>query len=115
MTGFVAQDKAVACLYVSGLGMPASLRCDTRRDANAPPKPRDCRLDWGGAFAMNRQGKAARLCHGDTVFGTAKRQLDHGDTWRRGGIRCTSTRARLRCVNRSGHGFVLRERRHRVF
>ena len=49
-TGFVAQDARVTCLYVSGSGAPARLRCDTKRDANAPARPESCNLDWGRAF-----------------------------------------------------------------
>jgi hypothetical protein len=113
--GFVAQEGRVTCLYAKFEGSPASLRCDTRNDVNAPPKPESCDLDWGGAFAMNRRGGAARICHGDTVIGSATRRLRYGRTWQRGGFRCRSTRARLRCENRSGHGFRLRARRHSLF
>jgi hypothetical protein len=113
--GFVAQRGNVTCLYADFEDTPASLRCDTRRDRNAPPKPESCELDWGGAFAMERRGRAARICHGDTVIGSATRRLAYGRTWERGGFRCRSTRARLRCVNRSGHGFLLRARRHTIF
>ena len=115
VTGFVAQGGDVTCLHMTGSGLPASLRCDTRRDANAPPKPSSCTLDWGNAFAMERRGRAARLCHGDTVHGSATRRLRYGQVWERRDLRCRSTRRRLRCANRSGHGFVLRARRHTVF
>lgn len=114
-TGFVAQNGNVTCLYADFEGSRPSLRCDTRHDRNAPPKPEGCELDWGNAFAMARRGRAARICHGDTVIGSATRRLRYGRAWERDGFRCRSTRARLRCVNRSGHGFALRARRHTIF
>ena len=48
LISFRTPSGNIGCVYSSGLGSPAGLRCDIRsRLRPLPPKPRRCELDWG--------------------------------------------------------------------
>lgn len=64
---------------------------------------------------MRPTGRATASCAGDTVYNPRARILAYGETWRRGGFRCTSRTAGLTCTNRSDHGFFLSRQRWRLF
>jgi hypothetical protein len=60
-------------------------------------------------FALHRHGAARLGERGDYPgYPDAKpRRARDGDTWRWRGVRCRFSHDRVRCVNRSGHGFVI--------
>ncbi|UGS39305.1 DUF6636 domain-containing protein [Capillimicrobium parvum] len=59
-------------------------------------------------FALHRHGRAKLSERGDYPgYGGRNRRLADGDTWRWRGVRCTAAGDGVRCVNRSGHGFVI--------
>lgn len=92
------------------------LRCDIAEYTNEQPEqPSDCELDWGGMFAMTAEGKAGRICAGDTVTDDRYPVLEYGSTWRRGNFRCMSERSGLRCVNKTGSGWLLRRSSQELF
>lgn len=59
-------------------------------------------------FALHRHGRARLSERGDYpgFEGTSRRVRD-GDVWRWKGVRCAFRDGGVRCVNRSGHGFVI--------
>ena len=108
---FRTPSKNIACGYSAGA--PAFLRCDILSGLKPEPR-RSCELDWTGA-SMRPTGRATASCAGDTVYDPRSRILAYGQTWRRGGFRCTSRTTGLTCTNRSGHGFFLSRQRWRLF
>ncbi|HEV2757696.1 MAG TPA: hypothetical protein VG318_18195 [Actinomycetota bacterium] len=81
-----------------------SLRCDVKGGLDPEPK-KECELDWVGLL-LPRHATAKPNCAGDTV-GTAKRVLDYGEKWKRGGRVCESKRSGLHCWNEDGYHFKL--------
>ncbi|HEV2737287.1 MAG TPA: DUF6636 domain-containing protein [Candidatus Elarobacter sp.] len=85
-----------------------SLRCDIRSGIpHAPPRPKNCDLDWGGGYDMGTTGRASVMCAGDTAIDPHSPAIPYGTTWHRGAFRCASKLEGLRCTNASGHGFFL--------
>jgi hypothetical protein len=108
VTLFRTPTGTIGCVYSSGLGPPASLRCDIRsRLRPLPPKPPGCQLDWGDSYEVRRTGRAIVVCHGDTAIDEHSRVIRYGSSWTRGGFSCRSRRTGLRCVNASRHWFFL--------
>jgi hypothetical protein len=106
----------IGCGYGSVAGERRFLRCDILSGIRPlPPKPRDCREDWGTAISLGRTGRASLICVGDTVLDLRSRILRYGQLWRRGGFTCSSRATGLTCTNRSRHGFVLSRERSRLF
>jgi hypothetical protein len=98
---FRTPSKRIACAWLA-----PTLRCDVLPRLRPQPRGR-CELDWTGLELVSHE-RARAVCAGDTVNTGRAPVLPFGKTWRRGGIRCTVTRARgLRCRNRAGRGFVL--------
>jgi hypothetical protein len=112
---FETPSRNIACGWYSDSG--GSLRCEIGSLLRPmPPRPASCDVDWGYGISMGRTGRAQVLCAGDTIRRTGNvRILAYGLTWQRGGFRCTSSRAGLRCVNASGRGFFLSRERWRIF
>jgi hypothetical protein len=112
---FVSPSRNIGCI-----GTNAFVRCDIAQTrATPPPRPASCRLDWGTAFEVERRGRGHGLCAGDTALpspGQRVRVLRYGTTIRLGnGLRCTSRRTGLTCLNQPGHGFFLSRGGIRVF
>jgi hypothetical protein len=109
LVAFRTPSGNIGCVYAAAAGgQPTSLRCDIRsRLRPRPPRPANCDLDWGDSYSMNRIGRVVLTCHGDTAILPDARVLRYGTTWRRAGFTCSSSRAGLRCVNASKHGFFL--------
>ena len=108
LVSFRTPSGNIGCVYASGLGLPATLRCDIRsRLKPLPPKPRGCGLDWGDSYELRETGRAIVTCHGDTAIDPRSRVLRYGASWARGRFACASRLQGLRCRNASGHGFFL--------
>jgi hypothetical protein len=59
-------------------------------------------------FALHRRGAAKLGQRGDYPgFNVKSRRVRDGDVWRWRGVRCAFSGGGVRCVNRSGHGFVI--------
>lgn len=100
----------IACAVYDGY-----LRCDLRENqAKIPPRPRDCDGDFGNAFQMGLKTYAARICHGDTVFGDYP-VLAYGRSWSYQGFVCTSAANGLTCRNPVKHGFFLNKLQQKIF
>lgn len=85
-----------------------TLRCDIRSGLQPrPPRPAACKLDWGFGYAMGPTGSSHVVCASDSAIDRTARALRYGTSWSRGGLRCRSQPAGLRCTNRSRHGFFL--------
>ena len=110
--GFKSPTGNIHCQYFEG-----ELRCDIAQiAAPVPPKPRDCDLDWGQAFAVTADSRSgARLCHGDTAMDDSLPILPYGSVWRRSGFTCTSEQTGVTCSNPLGHGFSLSRNVQRLF
>ena len=110
--GFKSPSNNIHCQYFDG-----ELRCDIAQTSSAlPPKPRDCELDWGRAFAVAADSRLGqRLCHGDTAVDASLSTLPYGRTWRHGGFTCTSEQSGVTCSTALGHGFSLSRNAQRLF
>ena len=111
LTAFQSPSHNIGCV-ISGQGA----RCDIRhRSWDPPPTPPSCELDYGFGLTVDRHGKGAFVCAGDTVLGQGH-VLDYGDSLRRGRFRCASKHSGVKCVNkRNGHGFKLSRQRAKRF
>jgi hypothetical protein len=93
----------IGCVYGD-----ATLRCDIRSGIpHAPPRPKNCDLDWGGGYGLATTGRAYVICAGDTAIDGHSRSIAYGTTWHAGPFSCRSEFAGLRCTNASRHGFFL--------
>ena len=111
-SGFKSPSGNIHCQYFDG-----EVRCDIAQlSSPAPPKPRDCELDWGQAFAVAINSRSGmRICHGDTAMDDSLPVLAYGSVWRRGGFSCTSEQTGVTCSNALGHGFALSRAVQRLF
>lgn len=111
---FQSPSGNIFCSYFDLDG--GTLRCDLGEVNNPqPPRPEECENDWGPMFEMNGRGMAQQICAGDTVVAPDSPILEYGQRWRRGEFRCSSSRAGIRCTNRSGHGWQLRKSEQNLF
>jgi hypothetical protein len=108
---FQSPSGNIGC-YISRDGA----RCDIREKSwTAPPKPKNCELDWGSGAAVGEKGRAGIVCAGDTTLSQGHR-LAYGKSVSKGSFRCVSRMSGMRCVNRkSGHGFVLSRESYKLF
>ena len=119
MLGFQTPSGNIHCQadghYKDYPELPEWLRCDMKVQDRIPPRPRKCDDDWGGAFALEHSGKAARICHTDTAIVEGLPILPYGATWKGMGFTCFSTPIGLTCTNRNGRGFFLSRASQRFF
>ena len=119
VSGFKTPSGHIHCdaFPVEGAAGRAVLRCDiTGPGQPRVARPKDCELDYGYAFELFEPGgKSTLLCAGDTLADPRHNVLAYGSSWAYGGMRCDVTPTRLRCVNKSAHGFELSARRQRRF
>ena len=109
--GFRTPSRNIGC-YLS----VESARCDIgKKQWVPPPKPDDCRLDWGNGITVDGRGEAVFVCAGDTLLGGGE-TLAYGQSLRAGDFVCDSLFTEIRCVNiDSGHGFALSVQAYSVF
>ena len=109
--GFQTPSRNIGC-YLS----VDSARCDIGNKQWAPPpKPDDCRLDWGNGVTVAGRGEARFACAGDTLLGAGD-TLAYGQSLRAGDFVCDSLFTEIRCTNLdSGHGFALSVQAYSVF
>jgi hypothetical protein len=112
--GFVTPSGNIACLYSNDNGK-SSLRCDIGETVALPPRPADCKLEWGHSFEMEANGTAGRICTDDHTFDPGLSDLAYGKTWHRGGFTCRSEPGGLTCLNAMQHGFSLSRSEQRLF
>ena len=86
--GFKTPSNNIYCQFAEGVhgDVPSYLRCDIKDSYGPlPPRPADCDLDWGGAYAVYEEDRPGELfCHGDTTIDDALPTLLYGNLWRRG-------------------------------
>lgn len=114
-TGFQSPSGNIRCLssVYDGVG---EVRCDIGNFTPTLRRPRDCDLDFGGAFWITATGRRGRaLCHGDSVGGRGFPILGYGESWSGNGVTCVSNMNGMRCTNRAGHGFHIARARQRLF
>ena len=104
LVGFRSPSGNIGC-YMNG----RFVRCDIREHSwQAPPKPPNCELDWGGGVVVDRHGPPQYVCAGDTANDPSNPVLDYGDKITRGRFKCKSKQSGMKCVNtRNKHGFML--------
>jgi len=94
-----------------------SVRCDVgERDWSPPPKPADCRLDWGQGISVVVGEPAEFVCAGDTTLGPDADPLRYGESITVGSMRCDSAESGVTCREvGSGHGFTLAREAYTLF
>jgi hypothetical protein len=101
---------------------PTGVRCDIdQRNWSPPPRPADCRLDYGQGISIGI-GKPARfVCAGDTArvlppYGGAGEPLAYGEAITAGPMRCESAESGMTCRDvGSGHGFSISRQAYQLF
>ena len=94
------------------------LRCEIASELKPmPPRPKDgsCDLDWGGGLVLLKASKTKVLCAGDTIAGPTHPTLQYGETWKKSGFTCQSSRKGLTCINLKKRGFFLSRQEWRSF
>ncbi|HYH59935.1 MAG TPA: hypothetical protein VD790_12060 [Thermoleophilaceae bacterium] len=99
--GFRTASGAIRCHSKA-----AHLRCDVRR-VESTPRRRGCVPRRGRSVVVSSRGKARSVCGRRAVAAAGLPVLRRGSAWHRGGVRCRSREAKVKCRNRSGHGFTL--------
>lgn len=102
------------------IGDARSVRCDIRHTSATPPKrPKNCTLEWGDAFEVDRTHRGHGVCHGDTALPAPNEHrpvLQYGRSIRLGAkLTCTSLTTGMTCRNAAGHGFTLSRTVIRLF
>lgn len=116
--GFKLPSNNIHCQFDDGApGATGYLRCDVRQIVGVvPPRPRECELSWGHAFAILEKAQSGeRICYGDTIVDDKLVTLTYGNTWRRNGYTCNAQESGLTCTNVQGHGFWLTKNSQRLF
>jgi hypothetical protein len=111
---FQSPTGGIRCEFSAPKNTRASLRCDVNSDNPLPPRPKDCKGDWGWTFGMSARGGAQQECVFD-AFDSSGSTLRYAATYSERGIACTSRPAGMRCLNADGHGFELSRERQRTF
>jgi hypothetical protein len=112
LTHFTSPSGNISCVIDTG-----GARCDiAERDWSLPPRPADCRLDYGHGISIG-VGKPARVvCAGDTTIGSGGEPLAYGDAIAAGPMRCVSAQSGITCSDvESGNGFSISREAYRLF
>jgi len=115
---FRTPSDNIHCLFVTDDDGRSSVECELRtRNGVEPamPQPADCDLDWGNRFALDAEGRAGMVCHGDTLISPDAPVLGYGKQADWHGIVCASEKSGLACRNREGRGFNLSRARQSLF
>ncbi|WKG03507.1 DUF6636 domain-containing protein [Mycolicibacterium sp. HK-90] len=112
LTAFQSPSGNVGCQL-----SPTGVRCDIdQRDWSPPPRPADCRLDYGQGISLGAGKQAHLVCAGDTARTGSAEPLAYGAAITAGPIRCESTEAGMTCRDTgSGHGFSISREAYRLF
>jgi hypothetical protein len=98
---FQTPSGNVHCLFAGG-----RMRCDVvEHSYEVPPRPADCRGDWGGRISLGARGPARLECLTRTHRDEEAFVLGYGARWIGRAIECEAQEAGLRCANREGRGF----------
>jgi hypothetical protein len=110
-TAFLSPSGNIGCQ----LGLEG-VRCDIdQRDWSPPPRPADCRLDYGQGIGMTIGEPAQFVCAGDTARAGGE-PLPYGQALLAGPIRCESAQSGITCRDvESGYGFSISRETYRFF
>ncbi len=117
-THFASPSGNIACVITSsGDGAPGGVRCDIDERAwSPPPRPADCRLDYGQGIVLGVGEPAEFVCAGDTTAGRNSEPLAYGDAITAGPIRCESAQSGITCRDaEAGHGFAISREAYQLF
>ena len=115
---FRTPSDNIHCLFIADDDGQSSVECELRsRNNDEPllPVPADCDLDWGSRFALDAEGQAGMVCHGDTLISPDVPVVGYGRKSAFNGITCASEKSGLTCSNGQGHGFSLSRAKQRLF
>ncbi len=118
LRSFRTPSDNIHCLFIADDDGRSSVECELRkRNGVKPvlPKPADCDLDWGNRFALDAEGRAGMVCHGDTLISPDAPVLGYGKQADWNGIACASAESGLTCRNRKGSGFTLSRAKQSLF
>ena len=128
----VARGTEVGAASHSRLWQPLGIELECGLAIHAPGKPVSRLLCSGPAIPAPRKGVGigdpgfvflgahgrpvlARLSQDSFEGSGSPLTLAAGSTWSAHGVRCTTSVAIVRCVNRAGHGFSASTRNYRAF
>lgn len=114
---FQSPSGNVVCSSSVDVNPNGGVTCSVGTENTRPPipRPRDCDLDWGDMFYVERTGKAQMGCHGDYPFDSHPTVLNYGQTLKGKTYECTSQTTGMTCKNPSGHGFTLNKTTQKIF
>ncbi|OLP01092.1 hypothetical protein BVU76_17405 [Mycolicibacterium porcinum] len=99
-TKFVTPSGNIWCLVSSGSEGADGVVCEIREHTyTAPPRPADCRLDWGNRISLKPGGAPVVHCHGDTIFETGMPTLPYGQARWSGPIKCEAQPSDVTCTD----------------
>ncbi len=125
-TGFMLPSKNIHCMLrapsdrSSRMALEESfLRCEILSSLNPmPPRPKDgsCdNADWGSGLILSYRKKPSVLCASDSVQSPNHPVIQYGQTWKKHGFTCESSRDGLTCTNPAGNGFSLNREEWQTF
>ncbi len=112
---FHTPSDNIACV-MSNEGGPLMARCDIgNRTWKAPPKPKNCPLDYGNGVLVEDGKKGTYTCAGDTVLHQGD-AVPYGQKLRMGVLGCDVETTGVTCTNdATQHGFFISKTTVRLF
>ncbi|MHC9292344.1 DUF6636 domain-containing protein [Mycobacterium sp. LTG2003] len=94
----------------------SSVRCDiAERDWSPPPRPADCRYDYGQGISLSAGNRPEFVCAGDSARGDGD-SLAYGQAVTAGPVRCESAESGITCRDvDAGHGFRISRESYEIY
>jgi hypothetical protein len=108
---FQSPSGNIGCVVWRG-----TARCDIDKHGwTPPPRPADCRLDYGQGIALGSDGSSEFVCAGDTTLDPKAPILAYGESEGGGGVTCASSEAGVTCKDGDGHGFFISVQGYKLY
>lgn len=109
IVAFQSPSGNVHCMIDASAGPNPIVACELREfTGKAPPKPRNCELDWVPGATLDGTGRVTLFaCQGDTIQTPDSPKLAYGKSLTRGAITCVSATTGITCTVKSGRGFLV--------
>jgi hypothetical protein len=107
---FQSPSGNITCVLADYFGQSSNaigVECDVRDHTfQTPPRPADCRFNFGDRFSLVQGQPAVMACHGDSTNMPGEEALAYGDSRSIAPISCDSEPSGMKCTDASsGHYF----------